>query len=74
MAADIAECRRPEQRIHYRVRQHIGIRMPEQSERVVYLHTAEYQLSVLGQSVNVVAVTYARNNIFFHMFFSDAVF
>ena len=54
---DVSQCRRTEQRIHQRVRQHIRVRMAEQTDRMRNNNSAQNQLSAGDQLVYVISVT-----------------
>ena len=54
-----AQRRGAEKRIAYRVDKHIGIRMPEQTLFMCDLHAAEYELSPLDKSVDIIALTHS---------------
>ena len=63
MRAYISERRGPEQRIHYRMKQDIRIRMPHKSKLIWYRNTADHKLSVRPQTVHIITGSYTHNHI-----------
>jgi hypothetical protein len=59
VCADVSKGVGSQQGIAYRVTEHIRIRMPEQSFLKWDLDAAEHELSPFGQSMDVVAYSYA---------------
>ena len=59
MLSYVTEPESADDRIHYRMNEHVGIRMPEKTHFIGNLDTAEDKVSALAVAVNVVAVTYS---------------
>ena len=57
MKTDVAQTGRTQQSIANSMNEHIGIAMAKQSQRVVYLDTAQPKVASFHQLVNIVAET-----------------
>lgn len=53
----VSESGGSEQRIHYRVDKHIGVRMSQQPLFIGYIDAAEYQPTAFDQPMNVIALS-----------------